>query len=57
MSETKTLESKFKKLEILFCYAEFYSNSKNLELPSVPNTLKFNQIQRDINILRKELID
>jgi hypothetical protein len=57
MSQTKTLESKFKKLEILFCYAEFYSNSKNLEVPSVPNTLKFNQIQKDINNLRKDLID
>jgi hypothetical protein len=51
------MNDKGKQMECLFCWAEFYSNSKNLEVPSVPNTLKFNQIQRDINILRKELID
>jgi hypothetical protein len=51
------MNDKGKQMECLFAWAEFYSNSKNLELPSVPNMLKFNQIQRDINILRKELID
>lgn len=51
------MNDKGKQMECLFAWAEFYSNSKNLEVASVPNTLKFNQIQRDINILRKELID
>jgi hypothetical protein len=51
------MNDKGKQMECLFAWAEFYSNSKNLEVPSVPNTLKFNQIQKDINSLRKDLID
>jgi len=50
-------ESKFKKLEILFCWGEFYSNGKNLEVPTNPDKVKFTQIQKQINELKQQIID
>ena len=51
------MTDKGKQMECLFAWAEFSSNSKNVEVASVPKNLKFNQLQRDINNLRTELID
>ena len=50
-------ESKFKKLETAFAWAEFYSNSKNLETQTRPNQEAFNKVQKEIIKLKKELID
>lgn len=50
-------ESKYKKLEVLFCWSELYSNSKNLEIPVIPNYDAFNKTKEQILILKNELID
>lgn len=51
------MKDKGKQLEMLFCWAAFYSNNKTLEVPTFANMTKYNKVQREINILRKELID
>lgn len=57
MSEPKEFKSKFKELEILFCYAEFYSNGKNLAVPTNREEAKFNKVQEQIYNLKKQVID
>lgn len=51
------LESKFKKLECLFAWAEFYSNGKNLAVPTNREEAKFNKVQEQIYNLKKQVID
>ena len=50
-------ESKFKELEILFCWGEFYSNSKNLAVPTNQDKEKINQVKKQINDLKQQIID
>ncbi len=50
-------ETKFKQLEVLFCWSEFYSNSKNLAVPVVANFEAFNKTKEQILKLKTELID
>ncbi len=51
------MESKYKKLEMLFCWSEFYSNSKNLQVPTLQRLDKVEKLKEEINKLRKQLID
>ena len=46
-----------KQMDCLFAWAEFYSNSKNLETPTNANNKAFTKIQKDILKLKKQLID
>lgn len=50
-------QSKFKKLECLFAWAEFYSNGKNLAVPTNRDEVKFAKVQKDINEIKKQVID
>lgn len=50
-------ESKFKKLESLFAWAEFYSNGKNLAVPTNPDKEKFNKVQKQIFEVKNKVID
>jgi hypothetical protein len=50
-------ESKFKKLECLFAWNDFYANSKNLAVPTNQEKEKLYKVQKEINKLKKELID
>lgn len=50
-------ESKFKKLEDLFSWAMFYSNGKSLAVPTERKELKFAKVQKEINELKKQIID
>jgi len=49
--------SKFKTLECLFAWLEFYSNSKALEVNTQFNQIMFNKTKKQIQNLRKQLID
>ncbi len=50
-------ESKFKKLECLFAWAQFYSNGAPLKVPTNRDEVKFAKVQKEINDLKKQLID
>lgn len=57
MADQTKMRSKFKELEILFCYAEFYSNGKNLAVPTNPDKEKFTKIQKQIFEIKNKVID
>jgi len=50
-------ESKFKKLENLFSWAMFYSNGKSLAVQTNRDEVKFTKVQKEINDLKKQVID
>ena len=50
-------ESKFKKMENLFSWAMFYSNGKSLAVPTNRDEEKFAKVQKEINELKKQVID
>jgi len=47
--------SKFKELEILFSWSEFYSNGKNLAVETYPNQDKFEEVKQKIIKLKQKL--
>lgn len=51
------LQSKFKKIESLFAWAAFYSNGKTLAVPTNRDEVKFAKAQKEINELKKQVID
>lgn len=52
------MKDKGKQLECLFAWAAFYSNNvKLLATPTFANMTKYNKVQKEINIIRKEMID
>ncbi len=51
------LQSKFKKLESLFAWAAFYSNGKTLAVQTNRDEVKFAKVQKEINELKKQVID
>lgn len=42
---------------MLFCWSEFYSNSKNLAIPTLQRLDKIEKLKEEIIKLRKQLID
>jgi hypothetical protein len=50
-------KNKYKELECLFAWAAFYSNGKNLAVETLPNQEKFNIVKKQIDNLKKEIID
>lgn len=51
------MKSKFKQLECLIAWAQFYSNHKNLATPTNRDEIKFNKLQKEIEKLKTQLID
>ena len=49
------MTEKYNQLENLFSWAEFYNNSKNLAVTTIPNKKLFDKTQKQILILKKEL--
>lgn len=50
-------KNKYKEIECLFAWATFYSNGKNLAIQTLPNLDKFEKTQKQIEKLKKEIID
>lgn len=50
-------KTKFKELECLFAWAEFYSNSKTLATPTQFNLSMYNNAKKQIQKLQKQIID